>query len=113
MDNGQIARLQMKTLTTMMMFAAPFVKNNAYADERESRIIKLHECTNNIQFKIKRNHTIVPYIEVDIPISNMREIILGPCCDFDMVKSCIEIKLRQKGIENMVDIVRSEIPYRG
>lgn len=111
-EKDKIIDEQIKTLTQMMMIVAPFVKHGVYSYEKESRIIQVHKTLSDIKFKKNARGSITPYIEVEIPTSCLKEIIVGPCCDFDLMKKCIEIMLLQKGIEG-VEISRSSVPYRG
>ena len=111
-DKDKIIDKQISVLTQMMMIVAPFVKNRVYSYEKESRIIQVHKTLEDIKFKKNSRDGVTPYIETEIPTSCLNEVIVGPCCDFDLMKKCIEIRLWQKGIEE-VEINRSAVPYRG
>ena len=111
-DKDKIIDKQISVLTQMMMIVAPFVKNRVYSYEKESRIIQVHKTLEDIKFKKNSRDGVTPYIETEIPTSCLKEVIVGPCCDFDLMKKCIEIRLWQKGIEE-VEINRSAVPYRG
>lgn len=110
-EKNKIIDEQINTLTQMMIIVAPFVKHCVYSYEKESRIIQVHKTLSDIKFKKNSRDSITPYIEVEIPTSCLKEVIVGPCCDFDIMKKCIEIMLCQKGIED-VEITPSEVPYR-
>lgn len=112
MDREEIARKQLKTLSQMMILVAPFVKHNAYEGERESRIIGVSQELTNIKFKQNAKGGLTPYIEVGIPTTYLKEVVVGPCCDYDEIKKCIEIRFIQQGISE-VEVIRSAIPYRG
>jgi hypothetical protein len=111
-DKDKIIDKQIDALTQMMILAAPFVKHRVYEFEKESRIIQVHKNVDDIKFKPNVRGGLTPYIEVEIPTSYLKEVIIGPCCDFDLIKKCIEIRLSQKGIGD-VEITPSEVPYRG
>ena len=108
-DEEDILSKQVNAVTMMMMVAAPFIKHGAYSYERESRIINLHENIHSIKFKNNNSSRVIPYIEVPIPVSSLKEVIVGPCSELN--SSFINIKLLQKGIKN-VEIVPSVVPYR-
>ncbi len=110
-EKDKIIDEQINALTQMMIIVAPFVKHSVYGYEKESRIIQVHKKILDIKFKKNARESITPYIEVEIPTSCLKEVIVGPCCDFDLMKKCIEIMLLQKGIKD-VEIVPSSVPYR-
>ena len=112
MDKNEIIDKQIDALSQMVMVAAPFVKHRAYDFEKESRIIQVHKKVEDIKIKSNTRRGLVPYIEVKIPTSCLKEVIVGPCCDFDLIKKCIEIKLSQRGMRD-VEITASVVPYRG
>ena len=112
-DGKEIAQRQLKALSSMIMYAAPFIKHNAYRYEKESRIIKFHESITDIKFRTNAKGTIIPYLEVPIPTSALKEIIIGPCCNFNLIKKSLEIILLQKGIKtDDIEITPSSQPYR-
>lgn len=110
-DENEILDKQIGALTQMIMILAPFIKNQAYEYENESRIIQVHKSINDIKVKLNTKGGLIPYIEVEIPTSYLKEVLVGPCCDFDFIKKCIEIRLCQIGLED-VEITHSEVPYR-
>lgn len=89
-------------------------KNPKYKKENEWRIITLSDKVSLTDVKIRtRGALIVPYIEMFIPIRYLKEIIIGPCCDFDLQKRNIELALKSYGIDiSTIRIEKSEIPYR-
>ncbi len=111
-NKDEIIDKQIDAMTQMTIIVAPFVKHTTYSYEKESRIIQVHKKVEDIKIKPDVQRGLKPYIEVDIPTSNMKEIVIGPCSDYDLIKKCIEIKLLQKDIKD-VEIVRSVVPYRG
>lgn len=109
-DCNIIAKKQLDTISVIIMASAPYIKHDAYNDEKESRLVYYHS-DNNIKFKTNAAGNITPYIDVKIPKSCLREIILGPCCDYDYMKSCVDLRMKQKGF-NDNKITNSSIPYR-
>ena len=55
---------------------------------------------------------IIPYVKQGIPVNFLKEIIIGPTADFDRLKDAITVFLLNRDIK-IVEITRSEVPYRG
>ena len=57
---------------------------------------------------------IVPYIERQIDIKCLEQIIIGPCADKERFKASLTSYLYDK-IEHLdrIKIIESDIPYRG
>jgi|GEM_PF-1115149 len=88
-------------------------KHESYEYEKEWRLIK--QCSNWDQKKeiFINDRTHFPYIENKIPISAIKEIVVGPCKDLELTKNIIEIALQRAGIELKDDkIIKSQAPYR-
>ena len=112
-ENHKLAETQLNVITNMMKVAAPFVKHKAYEFEKESRLIQFHNNINDIKTKFNSLGKLIPYIEVGIPKTYLKEIIIGPCCDSNIVRKCIELKMLQKGINlQNIEITNSAVPYR-
>jgi len=94
------------------------LKNIAYEYENEWRLIKVASDYGGDNKKFhQRNGILKPYVELKIPLSSLKEIIVGPCSNNDLVKRSIDfvldnvrtkIKKRDLGIE----VKQSNIPYR-
>ena len=110
-DGTEIAKMQVGAMTNIMNISAPLIKNKAYSYEKESRIVVPKVNLGAIKFKMNPTGCLIPYVEVNLPTSSLKEIIVGPCNDFSLIKKCIELRLMQKNI-NGVEIVSSNIPYR-
>lgn len=106
-------KIQIEELGKILFFSASFIKHHSYEYERESRIISMWKNYSDIHFKARDKGTLVPYIEIGIPVSSLREIMVGPCCKYSSIKPCIELLLHQKGFKkNAVEITQSNVPYR-
>ena len=88
-------------------------KHESFEFEKEWRLIKTcSQYDTNNEMNVNE-HTCVPYIENKIPITALKEIIIGPCKDLDLAKKTIEIALQNAGIERAnVKIIKSEAPFR-
>lgn len=124
---GAFARIQ-----RIYRAIGPFVKHKAFEYEQEFRIIvskpnPIHyvfgtKCdtfgdelisnkSDNILFREKEG-MIIPYVEQQIPLRCLKEIIIGPTADFERLKDAITVFLLNRDIK-IVEITRSEVPYRG
>lgn len=109
-DSSQIFKEQFKAIGSLMMLVAPHIKHSAYEYERETRIERWCHDLKDIKFK-SINEKILPYVEIPIPKSYLKEIIIGPCLDAISTRSCIALKLKQNGFTDY-EITESIIPYR-
>lgn len=90
-------------------------KHPCYFNEREARIVLFDYSPVGRGVKFRTvNDLIIPYREVSIPISCIREIILGPCADVVKNKESISMKLTSKNskLAETIYIDHSPIPYR-
>lgn len=101
-------------LGSIIPFYCSLLKNPNYKKEHEWRIITPSHDVSFSEVKIRtRKGLIIPYIEMLVPIKYLKEIIVGPCCDFNLQKRNIELMLKSYGIDmETIRIERSEIPYR-
>lgn len=109
-DIEMIAQMQLRTISKIILGAAPYLKHDAYSDEKESRLVNSCHSSNDIKFKTNSAGRLIPYIEVEIPKAYLKEIMIGPCCNYDSMKRCIDIRLSQKGFKEY-EITHSKIPY--
>lgn len=89
---------------------APIYKHYKYKAEGEWRIIDTKLIS---KYRIGDNRSLIPYIEVNVPINCLSKIIIGPCQDSNNIVINIKKFLWTKGIDTKnIEIVTSEIPYR-
>lgn len=95
---------------SMFRIVNPFLKNKTYAFEKEERlVVHLKNNIDLVKFRMKGT-TIIPYVEVPIPIDSLEGITLGPCAKKDTVKNNIEFQLSSCNLN--IKIKESDIPYR-
>lgn len=99
-----------KTVSKLYTHICPFIKTESYQNEKESRLSYYDVQSHLIKFRT-RNKNIIPYIEVPIPVKYLEEIIIGPCCNFELTQSSIRYLLDCCGLQR-VHISQSSIPYR-
>lgn len=104
-----------KIAARMIALLAPFIKNQAFKDENEWRMVIFRK--RNINFKNSENKvmfrthlsSIIPYILIKAENMLPDEIIIGPCSDYDYVKDNIELFLSSNC---KTKITPSAIPFR-
>lgn len=99
-----------KTLSKLYTHICPFIKTESYRNENESRLSYYDVPSHFVNFRT-RNKNVVPYIEVPVPIEYLEEIIIGPCCNFELVQSSVRYLLDCCGLQR-IHISKSSIPYR-
>lgn len=90
------------------------IKNPKYKKEKEWRIVSFSNSTSfpDVKFRI-RNGIIIPYLNRFIPFKYLKEIIIGPCCDFELQKRNVELLLKSCGVNiDCIRLLKSGIPYR-
>lgn len=107
--------------------SVPVLKHHTFNYEKEWRLIIDKEFDisdtkqhfEDIHFNIS-NSLPKPYIEFQLHKSFIREIVIGPCANFDLVKASLFMMIKKIGLtptfegveEEKVNIKVSECPYR-
>lgn len=102
-------RCREKNLSKLYARICPFIKTESYRNENESRLSYCDVPNGLVKFRI-RNRSVIPYIEVPIPIKYLEEVVVGPCCS-ELAKNSIRFLLDSCGLQR-IDISESKIPYR-
>ena len=87
---------------------AAYIKHKAYKDEREVRC-KIRKAPD-IRFR-ESNGLVIPYVEVEMPVECVKEIIIGPSNDSERMSTALFMLVNNKGCK--IKIEKSQIPYRG
>ena len=109
-NDEQRSKCRIKTLSKLYARICPFIKSDAYRNEKESRLSFYDVPSHLIKFRT-RNKNIIPYVQISISVDYLEEIIIGPCCNFELAKSSIRYLLDCCGLQR-VQISISSIPYR-
>lgn len=95
-------------------------KQPAYKYEEEWRLYRHlgNNAMNPVQKYRVRKGLIFPYAEVEIPVLAIKEIIVGPTANFEMVKKGLDHFLYSKGSiggfpELHINVKKSQIEYVG
>lgn len=112
-NSEQTEVLQKWALDIIFNFSSALIKNKTYSYEEESRLVCYASRLEDIKYKINANKDVIPYIEVEIPVAKLKEIVIGPCCDYKSVKQMLVTRFKQLGISISEDALsKSGIPFR-
>ncbi len=53
----------------------------------------------------------VPFLEIEIPVQAIQEIVVGPTAHYDRACASLEFLLNSKGLCKIVPVIPSDIPY--
>ena len=94
-------------------------KNEVFKHEQEERLIcYIPKKDNAVNFSLKDyikfreiNGCLVPYLNILIDKSALKEIVIGPLIEKEMAKSTIELLLELRGYES-IEVDCSKVPVR-
>lgn len=100
---------------------ASITKDNSFLYEKEWRaILKKKDTSPDIKF-YSNNELLKMYISFDVLKSSIKEIVVGPCLDYDLVKKSLFMLLKNNDFnpdlfdskdQKKVNIKKSKCPYR-
>lgn len=103
--------IQLMFITHLYHRFCAYLKDSAYAYEKEVRLKAT--SADKILYR-EKDGLIIPYVTIQLPISCVKEIIIGPTADPIRMKMSISMYLQSKGIDDsLINISHSTIPYRG
>lgn len=97
----------------------PILKDKSYSYEKEWRlIIKQNYEFDKLNFNVK-NGIPKPYIEFNIDAVAIKEVVIGPCADFELIKHSLFMMLKKAGLNaglhkeiGKIQILKSNCPFR-
>ncbi len=104
----------------LFLFAGPLIKDKRYEHESEWRLVTygLNVRDRDVRFKLQGS-TLTPYWPIKFELTEttpdglpIRQIVVGPGCDFELEGRALTGLLTLNDGAH-VEIVRSEVPYRG
>ena len=112
LDKEQKLKLMLERLVSYTSIIASYIKSGDYKYEKEMRHWELNSPTDGVKFRTNKNGNIIPYKNVAVPLHAVKKLIIGPCADFETTKYAIELEFKSKGIQEIPEIVKSNIKYR-
>ena len=96
----------------MCTILSPYLKNHLFAFENEIRYI-MHTIDNSlIKYRYSRKRTLIPYIEVPIPVNSISGIEIGPCSDLFSQRENLQEDLNITFPHHTIKVIHSNIPLR-
>lgn len=108
-------------LATLCLALSPFIKHNDYLYEKEFRTVVLYtyrkdpgklleseDISDNVDF-FSESRKIHPFINYSIPFRALKEIIVGPCADYDVIKSIADLYFDK--FQYHCKITKSKVAY--
>ena len=104
-------------LRAMLGGISPFIKNNAFKNEKEWRIANyiFDDDSAKIYKRITHKLNFINYIRTDIPLSALKFVVIGPCADYEKVRNLLMKVSTDYGIKKMGEekfYKKSQVPYR-
>lgn len=101
---------------TLIQYAAPFIKTQHYMNEYEVRVSKTisfdYGSKDGIaKFRTNKLGNIVPYVDVEIPVENLKFVVLGPLVETDLTRLALEMMVGEY-LDKRIDIRSSNVKYR-
>ena len=100
----------------LLQTAVPFIKTMHYKSESEVRVSKTirfhHYGEKNVaKFRCNKWGNLIPYIDEEININQLKYIIWGPLVDFNLTKLAIDMMIGNV-LNKKIDILASNIQFR-
>ena len=112
-EDNKIEKAKKETIYNTFTISSALIKNKVYSYEEESRLVCNCNDYREVKFKMNSHKEVTPYIYVNIPVSKLKEIVLGPCCNEESTTLMLTTRLKQLGIELPKNAIsKSCIPYR-
>lgn len=89
-------------------------KHPCYINEREKRIVILDSTPRATDSKYRVSNGInIPYLEISLPLSTIKEIIIGPCANKELNAFSIQMQIDSiTSLPKDISIDFSDLPYR-
>lgn len=102
-------------LADLCLIVSPFYKYLDYEYEQEVRLAYTKcyptKCDFNNPFMGLEHHVIEPFVKIPIPVNCLKEIIIGPDANYEVMKHILELELENCGINPSI-VKQSRIAYR-
>ncbi|MGL4450419.1 MAG: DUF2971 domain-containing protein [Sarcina sp.] len=93
------------------LHVSSIIKHPSFKDESEYRIL-YQPLKKDVKF-FEKDGLIKPYIDIQIPVTALKQIWLAPGCDEELSRKSILMLLESKGVTHITenDIIHSKHPY--
>lgn len=100
----------------LVQIAAPFIKTPYYESENEIRLAQtigydFEKKQYAIEYRSNFNGNIIPYINVEIPVSQLAYVITGPLVNYELTKLAL-VMMSDSYLNKKLDIRPSNVRYR-
>ena len=107
--NDDLEKIQ--TIGTILPIYSAYIKNNAYLYEKEMRLVAISmDIKKTVRFRASEKGSLIPFVEIPIPVNSLQEIIVGPCVQPENIENGLLLALHASGLD--VPVSTSQIPYR-
>lgn len=113
-NNSKEKVIQEKMLSAagLIAFVCPFLKDESYQYEKENRMAFISQKHSDTRYRVRGN-SIVPYIEVSIPVRYLKGVVIGPRLpEYETRRSLQHLLLSCDVDIDKVEIIKSNIQYR-
>lgn len=91
---------------------SPYFKNNLFNFENEVRFIKHTVEKSEIKFRYSEKRTLIPYVEIPIPVKSLCGVEVGPCSNLLLQRKNIDADLVATFPDYKIDIIETNVPLR-
>lgn len=107
-DKFSVEEYNLIILARFISCIVPMFKHKTYEYENETRIVA---SSKTPKFRVI-NNLLIPYIELTIPVSALKNIMIGPNCDSRNLLS-IRTLLINNGLDNLFkNVTQSTLPFK-
>ena len=108
-----LEKLQIGCIRGFTEVTAPYIKTKDY--EGESRLAKtikdgIDGKSRDIHFRCNSKGHIIPFIEIEIPTSQLKRVKIGPLANRELSFRAIDMLRKRYGLD--FDILQSDVNYR-
>ena len=110
-----LEKLQIGCIRGFTEVTAPYIKTKDYEGEREVRLAKtikdgIDGKSRDIHFRCNSKGHIIPFIEIEIPTSQLKRVKIGPLANRELSFRAIDMLRKRYGLD--FDILQSDVNYR-
>lgn len=115
-QNGYSDNMKDAYFDALIQYAAPFIKTRHYSNESEVRLsqtIRLHHIGEDhvSKFRCNKLGNLIPYIDVEINVNQLKYVILGPLVNYNLTKLALDM-MADRYLPNQIDIKPTKVQYR-